>query len=278
MRRCAVAVILALIPCALFAQSNVDQYVFTAAEYHYRGELDRAADLFLKVLQAEPNHDYANNQLALIYAKKGNVNGAVHGFQAVKELDPQNTFARVWLGVMYLQKGNMDRASSEFQDAVRIDPKNADAHYFLGALYAIRHNMEKAIEELKLARDARSIDPETHFRLAKAFHSAGLTQNALLEYIRTLELNPRHVKALAGTGWLYWNSGDRQKAMEIWYRAHKIAPKDKEIVFSLAKAHNDQAAAFYRAGNKKAAAAEWRKVLSIESGNKAARWYLDRLG
>ena len=262
------------------ALAQTEGLIFEAAREHEKGNLDRALELFRRALSSNPEHrfaTYARSQAALILAKKGRMSEALRAFQEVKRLDATNTFARLWIGILWLKLGNLDNAFLEFQEVARIDPENADAYYYMGAIYNFRKNRKAAIEFLKKARDANSDEPETHFRLAQAFHNADMVENALLEYQRTLEFNPRHTKAMNSMGWIYYNRGDFDRAAELWKKVLKLNPKDREARFNLAKAYNDTAWKHHQAGRGGRAREYWRKTLQVDPRNKAAKWNLKHL-
>jgi tetratricopeptide (TPR) repeat protein len=132
------------------------------------------------------------------------------------------------------------------------------------------------MEYLKKARDADSDEPDTHYRLAQAFHNLDMTQNALLEYQRTLALKPSHTKAINGTGWIYYNRGDRDAAIAEWKKTLKVNPKDRDAVFNLAKAYNDSAWEAMERGRRREAVSYWKKTVGVDPKNKAALSYLKK--
>ena len=171
----------------------------------------------------------------------------------------------------------MDRAFAAFQEVARIDPLNADAYYYMGTIYSFRRNRRTAIEFLKKARDANSDEADTHFRLAQAFHNTDMVENALLEYQRTLDLNPRYTKAMNSMGWIYYNRNQFDRAIGLWGKALSLNPKDREARFNLAKAYNDAAWRCHQAGKRDEARRFWRKTLGVHPRNKAAKWNLKNL-
>jgi tetratricopeptide (TPR) repeat protein len=105
-----------------------------------------------------------------------------------------------------------------------------------------------------------------------------MTQNALLEYNRTLALKPSYTKAINGTGWIYYNRGDRNAAIAEWKKTLKMNPKDRDAVFNLAKAYNDAAWEAIRKGQRSEAIAYWKKTVGVDPKNKAALSYLKKYG
>ena len=277
MRTSFLSVLLCLIFSSSLLAKDINDYLFQGADYHYQGKLDEAGQVFKQALQIETNNEFALNQLGLIYAKQEKFKEAVKLFRRVVQVSPENTFARVWLGILSLQENRVNTAAKQFNETLGIDPNNANAYYFLGVIYAVEHNPVKAVEYLRKAQSVGSDDPETHYRLARAFLGLDMVYNAQLEFERTLALSPKHTKAMNLLGWVLYNRGEKKLAFKKWEQVLKINPKDAEARLSLSKAYNDEAYAAYKAGRAAEARGLWKKTLAHEPNNKAAKYYLRKL-
>ena len=272
-------VILLFFSCSgVVAAANVNELIFQGADYHYKGDLDKAVNRFEQAVKLDPKNEYAHNQLGILYGKKGKFDKAFREFLIVADIDRQNTFALLWVGILHLRKGEMNQAFERFNKIIQIDPNSADGYYFLGTIYNFRRNPVMAIENLKKARNADSGEADTHFRLAKAFHNADMIANALLEYNRTLEIKPSYTKALNEIGWIYYNTGRKEAAIKQWRKTLKINSKDRDAILNLAKVYNDSAWDAFTSGKRKEALSFWQKTLNINPGNKAAKYYMAKYG
>jgi len=263
--------------CSSFvAAADVNDLLFQGADYHYKENLEQAIIKFEAVTSIDPKNEYAHNQLGILYAKKNRYEEAFKEFATVAKLDDNNTFAILWLGILHLRNGEMNNAFEKFNKIIQIDPNNADAYYFLGTLYNFRHNPAMAIEYLKKARDADSQEADTHFRLAKAFHNVDMIANAMLEYMRAIEIKPNYTKATNEIGWIYYNKGDKEGAISQWKKTLTINNKDRDSILNLAKAYNDLAWDSLKSGKTEEAIKYWGKTIAINPGNKAAKYYLGK--
>ncbi len=257
---------------------DTDDLVFKGSALAFEGKVDEAARIFAKVVSLDPGNEFARNQLGLMYAKQEKFKQAQQTFAAVVKHAPDNIFARTWLGVLLLNQGKVDAARKEFTTILSLDPNNANGYYFLGVMYAVDHDMAQAVTFLRKAQSVGSDDPETHFRLAQAFAGMGMQVNARLEYERALAISPKFLKAINGLGWLCYNNGETDKAISLWEKVLSISKKEPEARYNLAKVYNDRAYTAFSKGDKGGARKWWKKTLAYEPGNKAAKYYLRKLG
>ena len=121
-------------------------------------------------------------------------------------------------------------------------------------------------------------DAETHFRLGALYQDLGKLGVAEAEYLETLKLNERHVKALNALGWFYYNQDQADQARRMWERTLRFSPMNNEARDSLAKLYNDQALKALDGGRKGDAKRLWKKVLEYDPKNRAARYHMNKHG
>jgi Flp pilus assembly protein TadD len=110
------------------------------------GDLDRAAALAGRVVQADAS--------------------AVHG--------------HLILGVVAAQRGRWDAANRSFQRVVQLDPKNPHGHFYLGQAALYQHRWEPAVGHFLEARRRGYPDaPRLGLELAFALNEAGRPKEAL---------------------------------------------------------------------------------------------------
>jgi tetratricopeptide (TPR) repeat protein len=95
--------------------------------------------------------------------------------------------------------------------------------------------------------------------------------DAIANYEAALQLSPRHYVALYQVGRLYWSvRGDVAAAERALLAAIEVRPTDKRAILRLA-------AIYARTGRNEQAAEMYRRVLSLDPKDKAARVALKRL-
>lgn len=82
-----------------------------------------------------------------------------------------------------------------------------------------------------------------HDVLARIAADGGDTGRARDEWEMALRLEPRHIGARLGLGWLAHRIGDREAATRWWQSAHDLAPNDPRVAAAGRQLHGPSAAA-----------------------------------
>lgn len=278
-RGCLLVLLLGALPGlvgGLWAASNpsMDDLLLVGSDALYQGDVPTAERAFAEAVRRDPQDDFAMNQLGLALARQERFGEARDSFARVAGRSQDNVFARLWLGIIALHDNDPQQAAGWFEEVLERSPDHPGALYLLGVEAASRRDLSRAVELFARAGRSGRDDAETQFRLAEAYRGLGLLANAQLHYARTLEINPRHASALVGQGWLFYNQGRRDEALEAWTRAQAIAPGQGEARTSLVAVLVREGTELQREGRVQAARACFRQALAFEPGNKAALFYL----
>ncbi len=91
------------------------------------GNLDRAENLFTKLIEANPNFTEAWNKRATLRFILWDFEGSLEDVEKVLTLEPRHFGALSGLGMIYLRMGDPERALKVYEDLVNIFPSNIDA-------------------------------------------------------------------------------------------------------------------------------------------------------
>jgi tetratricopeptide (TPR) repeat protein len=95
----------------------------------------------------------------------------------------------------------------------------------------------------------------------------GLLEEAVLRLDEALRLDPKHLDSLCLSGWVAWNSGDRDAASRRYRQALQVSPQHFNSLYHLAYALYDQQ-------DPGPAAAAFKAALDLRPDDAAARFYL----
>ena len=98
-----------------------------ALKNHQENKLDVAQDLYNQVLEIDPNHLGAHNNLGVSFKALGENQKAKKCYQKAIKINPNNVDAHYNLGVALQLLGQNQKAKECYEKAIKIDPNYANA-------------------------------------------------------------------------------------------------------------------------------------------------------
>ncbi|MFC1529443.1 tetratricopeptide repeat protein [Gemmatimonadota bacterium] len=144
----------------------------------------------------------------------GRVHEAVEAYRQVLNLDPLHVKARNNLALVYDSLGLFDKACEELKTALELDTRNVEVRANLGALLGEHCRFEEAEREFKRALDLAPDDPRIRFNLGLVYFRKGLYSRAIPEFERTLALQEEHGEAIYYLAQSYNLTGQYQLSLE----------------------------------------------------------------
>lgn len=168
-----------------------------AAELHHsgldainNGDYRTAVRLFRRVIELEPEHKLAWNNLGRAYLELGELDSAVAAFQKQITLNPYDAYAYNNLGRARWRQQRYDDAIAAFQKQIAISPLDRFAHANLGRLLSELHQDSAAAVELGRALTITPQDASLHVALGQVDLALGKADSAQHELDRAIELSP----------------------------------------------------------------------------------------
>ena len=159
---------------------------------YYKGEIEKAKEIFKKLVKEFPELKTPFFYLCLIYIKEKKYLNAQEILNLVQRNEPENRNLLILKSIIfYLVK--------KYEDAIKV----------------LNKGMTIYPEEWRF-----------NFLMAESYYAIGDTQNAILQYERVINRVP-HFKSLFRLGVLYLKEGMRDRALNVWKEAEKIDPNNK---------------------------------------------------
>ena len=92
-----------------------------------KGNLDRAENIFTKLIEVNPYFTEAWNKRATLRFMVWDFEGSLKDVEKVLALEPRHFGALSGLGMIYLRLGDPESALKAYEDLSHIFPSNADA-------------------------------------------------------------------------------------------------------------------------------------------------------
>src|SRR5262249_31936385 len=142
-------------------------------EHHQGGRLDAARQIYLNILQAEPNHADALHLLGVTAHQAGNHQNAVELISRAIRLNGRAPFFHNNLGEAYQALRKFPEAIACYGRALDLMPGYAGTHNNLGNVLKEQGKLEEAAACYRRAIELKPDYAEAHFNLANLLRELG---------------------------------------------------------------------------------------------------------
>ncbi|MEW6607162.1 MAG: DUF2723 domain-containing protein [bacterium] len=197
-----------------------------------------------KALLMMENYAASYNNRSCKYLDIGKYDKAIIEAEKAIEVKPDFIDAHCTLAVIYKEKGEYNKAIKKVKEILKINPYYVNAHILLGSIFEIQGKIFNAIKEYKIIMKIYSKDMTIHKEEIICIH------NILCRlYIKIERID----------------------------RAINECKKILEIIPDDFKTHQNLAGLYYKRGQFKESALEFREVIKLDSNNLYAKEMLDEL-
>jgi tetratricopeptide (TPR) repeat protein len=203
-------------------------YTNRGIRYRSKGEPQRAIADYDEALRLDPKYGFAFNNRGNTYIDLGDFD------RGIADIDAALTFTKFVAlynnrGRAYGLKGDFERSLADFQEATKINPKGFNSPVGECEAYIALKKYDLAIERCNAAIAASGSDRHTRaiYARANAQREKGDLGAALVDYDKTLQINPNFVEGYVGRAQLFEVRKDLNRA-RLDYRsaAFALTPHD----------------------------------------------------
>lgn len=171
-----------------FAQGNLDESL--AAEYYQKGEYDKAATLYKRLLDDHSESAFYYDSYLSCLLKLKDYETAEKELKKLIKKNRNPLLYQVDLGYIYSLQGEEKKAGDRFDDIIKDMPPSEEAIRSTAAAFQRREKWEYAIKTFEEGRK-KLRDPSAFiYDLAKMYGASKAYGKMFDEYIRILEINP----------------------------------------------------------------------------------------
>lgn len=138
-------------------------------------------------------------------------------------LDATLAEAQVSLGIVRMRQYDWKGAKERFERAIALDPDYAEAHQRYGWLLALLGDFERALAALRRAEERDPLSLPIKTAKGRVFHFARRPDDAIVQYRRTLDIDPNYSGAHLGLGLTLLYKERYSEAMACFQRARELA-------------------------------------------------------
>ena len=224
---------------------------FSKGRYHLRKGTEenrrKAAELFAKVIEVDPNYAPAYAQLAILHSHGGaylagpGVRAGVLARQWAEkalELDESLSEAHVALATVSSRADwDFEGAEQHFRRAIELNPSLALAHTWYSQFLANMRRFDEALEHSKRAMELGPDEPGVLTHAAIAFWASGRTNEAMAYWQKVLDLEPNYWAAYSFLGRGYVRRGLYKEGIAALEKTVALRGRDNINVACLAHAY-----------------------------------------
>jgi tetratricopeptide (TPR) repeat protein len=222
--------------------NNAKQLLAQGNKCMAQGAYLQAADIFNDLLELDPHHAVALNNLGSALSRLSRLREAEEYFRSAVKIRPDFVEAHTNLGLMLRLRGHFIESEKVLRQAVKINPRYVEARVALGMTLALLHRFREATGHFKKALKTTPRDPEALLGMGQIAGMEGRFDESEKILKRALESNPKMPAVLADLARLR----KMTPADDAWRRTVEelagsgIAPMESaSLHFALGKYHDD---------------------------------------
>lgn len=172
------------------ASATADELLEAGLAAFNAGNAASAIPLFERLVQIDPDHKGAWNDLGLARLRAGNYEAAIAAFQKQLEVTPSDEHANDYLGLAYQQQRNYPEAIAAFRKQIAANPLDSLAHAALGEILLAQNEYAAAVLELDKATILSPENVGLRLALGRASLNSGDDKKALAAFEAAVQLSP----------------------------------------------------------------------------------------
>jgi tetratricopeptide (TPR) repeat protein len=177
-------------------------------------------------------------EAGLAALNSGNPRAAVPLFQRVVELEPKHKQAWNDLGLAYLRLGKFDDAAAAFRKQIAVNPYDEHAYNYLGVTFQLQQKFSDAADAFRKQIEVNPLDPIAHAALGALFLEQHKYAEAVPELDKATVLTPENASLQVSLGNAYINTGEKEKALEAFEKGAELSQTPSvwnDIAYNLAE-------------------------------------------
>ena len=171
-----------------------------AVQLHQQGQVQQAQQIYLSVLQSDPNNFDAKHLLGVTYLQTAEYPLALENIQAALQINPNNAAAHSNLGRVQHETKQFDEALKSYDQAIALKKDFAEAHYNKGNALRELKRMTEATEAYLKAIECKSDYAAAYQNLGVVAHEQRDYDSAIAYYDKTIAIQSTHAQAHSNRG------------------------------------------------------------------------------
>lgn len=218
---------------------KTDQMLQRAVDFHLKGNLGDAENLYSQILGIKPHDVVSLHHLGVIRYHQGQNDTAVKLISEALRLNPNIPEAYSNLALALVAQGKVQEAIKNYHRSIELNPQSADSHNNLASAYLALGLIDEAIQSCRKALSLRSNFPLAHYNLGVAYQRQRKPQEAIASFQEAIRCHPPFAEAYCNLGLEYMTLGQRENAVAAYRKAIECRPNFPEAFNNLGQPLSD---------------------------------------
>ena len=202
--------------------------------YYQAGRLDEANNVYLEILQQQPQQVEAIAMLGIIAHQTGAYDRAIAYYQEALAIKPDYPEAYNNLGASFWEQGRIEEAIAAYEEAIAIKPDYIDAYNNLAIALERQGKNQQAIATYRQVVLLTPGSGAAHKKLAEMLKKEKCPDEAIAHYQQAIVLNPEKPELYNSMGEVLKEKGEIAPAKEKFQQAIDLKPDYYEALNNLA--------------------------------------------
>ena len=202
----------------------MDQALDVAIRCQQAGQAEQAKQLYIRILEQQPDHALALRNLGIIARESGDFPLALSLSERAVALRPDRPEFHACFAIALGAAGHTERADFAFRTALRLDPNCVDALFNYGNALKARGSLREAITCFERVLELRPNHPYARNELGSAYLAAGRLEEAAMCFEKVIKERPTAFEAMSNLAVVREKQGETSGAEELLHRALQLAP------------------------------------------------------
>jgi protein O-GlcNAc transferase len=207
-------------------------------DYHKKGELPAAADVYKELIRRNPDHAHALYLLGCLVRNTGNHLAAIDLLRRALAVSPKVPEYHHALALALIDSENYGEADSSLRRAIRLSSR-PEFHNAMGVLQRKEGRLPEAIASFRHALKQDPAFAEAHYNLGNSHRLNGALEQAADSFRRAVAADGKFGYALAALGETLRLLKRSAEAIPYLEQAVELNPQDAELNYILGSAYHD---------------------------------------
>lgn len=205
-----------------------DYLLTEALRQKYVGDINEAANLFEKCIEADRSRAVPYFELAQIYSAAGLGEKSMAYASTAARLEPGNYWYQLASGSLFTQYQQKDSALVYFTRALKADKRAVEVNTILAGLYAEKGEVEKADSLFNIVNSEGALSDDMFLMMISGLIMEGKMDEAAVRTIKLIEKQPGEMRYKALLADIYFEDGKKEKSDSIYREIIEKTPGDIE--------------------------------------------------